>query len=1135
MSELFRNARPQRRTRRFALPGILLPGVRPWRRSVLSGLARQVSSAVRARIMRRLIPTLLLILPMLTMANAGFAQELTIGVRAHLGHDESITRWQATADLLSEQVEGYTFSLVPYTGVDEMAAAALNGEIDYAITNPSSYVVMEVDAGANKLVSLVNEWQGQPLNRFGSVIFMRKAQADVLSLQDLRGKSMMGVAERAFGGWQMVLKEFRELNIDPEKFLGSISFSGGIQQDVVYAVRDGRVDAGVVRTGVLEKMAAEGLINFGDFQVVGQHQVAGFPLLLSTDLYPEWVFAELPGAPEELSHNIRQTLVSVESQSVAATRGGYVGWQDPVNYRGVHLLLQELKAAPYENFGALLFQETLWHFRYWILVTTAIIAALLLTLLFAARRNAQLSQVRGEILKYQESELNFRTLALDEHSIVSTMDGQGNITHVNDKFVEISGYSEKELLGKNHWTFVQGDHATEFFDDLWQTISSGKTWTGEIKNRRKDGTNYWVQSTIVPYLGENGKPFKFISLRTDITETKVAHANLQLKQFFDLTQDEVYMFWPDTMKIFYANRVAQEVAGLSEAELLDMSPVDISEGLDETRFRKSLQTMVDGLRDSISYEVNRPLPNGETRPSEIRIQYVKPEGLKPRYIATVRDISERKAAEEEVRQLKSTLDHIADEVYMFWPDTKKFFYVNQAAKDRIGLPESEIFKMTPTDLEGGLTEAQCRLVLNPMIKGDETSASFVRETPGRDGSLIWTESTIQLVKPEGKRPRFIAVLRDVTERTAAQEEIRQLSSSLDLIQNEVYVFWPESYEFIYLNQSARDRVGWSADEWRGKKTYDNISPMQQARLEETCKSLVDGAEKSVVFETVDRNNVPLEIYLHLVEPIGEKPRFLAVYRDITEQKKADVAKTEFISTVSHELRTPLTSIKGALALTLGGAMGELPEKTRTLLSTAHKNCDRLVLLVNDILDLSRIESGKMDFEMEDVDLSLLVADAITANKAYGEEYEVTFSASGTEEPVLITGNPGRLMQVMDNLMSNAAKFSNPGGTVEISLERQGPTTRISVKDHGVGIPDEQRSVIFDRFVQGDSSDKRQKGGTGLGLNIAKTIIEKHGGSICFRSEVGSGTTFFIDLPAGVSTLQKEVPGVRRTAGLEATG
>ncbi|MBT5660417.1 MAG: response regulator, partial [Rhodospirillaceae bacterium] len=297
-----------------------------------------------------------------------------------------------------------------------------------------------------------------------------------------------------------------------------------------------------------------------------------------------------------------------------------------------------------------------------------------------------------------------------------------------------------------------------------------------------------------------------------------------------------------------------------------------------------------------------------------------------------------------------------------------------------------------------------------------------------------------------------------------------------------------------------------------------------SRYLETGESRVVGNRIELEGLKKDGGTFPLELAVSEMI-VGGNKIFTGIISDITQRKEADRMKNEFISTVSHELRTPLTSIKGSLGLIRSGHAGDLPDALKGMLDIAYNNCDRLVRLINDILDIEKISAGKMDFQMKPLALAPLLTQAIEANKAYGEERRVTFVLTDIAQDATVLGDPDRLMQVLANLLSNAAKFSPENDEVEISLHREGTGFRISVHDHGRGIAAEFQSRIFGKFQQGDSSDSREKGGTGLGLNIAKSIIELHNGTIGFDSRPGGGTTFYFSLPelAATAPLATKLP------------
>ncbi len=230
--------------------------------------------------------------------------------------------------------------------------------------------------------------------------------------------------------------------------------------------------------------------------------------------------------------------------------------------------------------------------------------------------------------------------------------------------------------------------------------------------------------------------------------------------------------------------------------------------------------------------------------------------------------------------------------------------------------------------------------------------------------------------------------------------------------------------------------------------------------------------------------------------------------------------------MSHELRTPLTSIRGALALIAGGVTGELPAAAKPLIDIAHKNSERLILLVNDILDMEKIEAGKMEFNANPVKLVPLLLQALDGNHAYAEQYKVSYALDGELASelsgALVNVDSNRMMQVFANLLSNAAKYSPVGGRVLITVERIDRNIRVAVKDNGPGITDEFRARIFQKFARADSSDTRKKGGTGLGLSIAKAIIEKMGGNIWFDTQPNVQTVFYVELPEWLESQHPEI-------------
>jgi signal transduction histidine kinase len=234
------------------------------------------------------------------------------------------------------------------------------------------------------------------------------------------------------------------------------------------------------------------------------------------------------------------------------------------------------------------------------------------------------------------------------------------------------------------------------------------------------------------------------------------------------------------------------------------------------------------------------------------------------------------------------------------------------------------------------------------------------------------------------------------------------------------------------------------------------------------------------------------------------------FRDITTFKEIGRMKDEFISAVSHELRTPLTSIRGSLDLMASGVVGELPSEASAMVKVAQNNCGRLLRLINDVLDIEKIEAGRMDFRLQVMELEPLLEQSVETIRPYGDQLGVGFRIESTAPGVRVRVDPDRLIQVLDNLLSNAAKFSPPREVVRVALARRGPFVRVSVTDLGPGVARDLQGRLFEKFAQGERGPRDQTG-TGLGLNIARAIVERLGGAIGFVSKPGVGTTFHFDL------------------------
>ncbi len=323
-----------------------------------------------------------------------------------------------------------------------------------------------------------------------------------------------------------------------------------------------------------------------------------------------------------------------------------------------------------------------------------------------------------------------------------------------------------------------------------------------------------------------------------------------------------------------------------------------------------------------------------------------------------------------------------------------------------------------------------------------------------------------------------------------------------------------SGRILEVNPEISKILGYAGSELK-TKTFMDLTP--NADLDKSKKATETILETGR-FGPIEKNYynasgelIPVEISGTLIKVRqGDEPLWWTLVKDIREQKRIEQMKSEFISTVSHELRTPLTSITGALGLLAGNALGEFPVKAKAMLDIANKNSQRLSLLINDLLDMEKLIAGKMAFECQVQSVLPLVQQALTENASYADKYSVKYVLTDASGGALIYVDGFRLQQVLNNFLSNAAKYSPPNAFVDIDITIKGEWLRMSVFDHGAGITDEFKSRIFQKFSQADSSDSRQKGGTGLGLAISKELVERMGGRIGFDTKLGEGTGFFAE-------------------------
>ena len=350
--------------------------------------------------------------------------------------------------------------------------------------------------------------------------------------------------------------------------------------------------------------------------------------------------------------------------------------------------------------------------------------------------------------------------------------------------------------------------------------------------------------------------------------------------------------------------------------------------------------------------------------------------------------------------------------------------------------------------------------------------------------------------------------------------LRQLMSNIP----DAVFFKDREHRFTRLNEPKRVILGLTKEQPALGLTLGEIDPSAHAQMQQEEEDEIFATGDTVV-DRIDcrvQKDGSERWYSVSKAPIfdenGAIDGLVGITRDITDRHMAERLKDEFVATVNHELRTPLTSIVGSIGLLADERIGKLPAPAKGLIKIAIENCERLTRLVDDILEIHTVESGRLAFDIQPLALRALVAGAVDAHQPYAGAYGVKVRLDDRADDAVVLADSARLTQVIANFLSNASKFSPSGAEVLVTIKKCGEWVRISIRDHGPGIPDNFKQRIFEKFVQVQASDARSRGGSGLGLSIAKQVVDRLGGQIGLEDATGGGSIFTIVLPTSAQTV-----------------
>jgi diguanylate cyclase (GGDEF)-like protein/PAS domain S-box-containing protein len=504
-------------------------------------------------------------------------QKIVIGVMAFRSKPDTLRDWEPLAQYLHQQIPSYDFEIRPFT-YEEFNSAAASKELDFAVTNPEHYVYFSVKYDATRIATLIRaNVGGKELKKLGGVIIARSDRKDIVNLEDLKGKHIAAVEKLSLGGYLAQSTELLLKGIDVRSDL-QVTFTDMPHDKVVHAVENGLVDAGFIRTGVLENMAKEGKINRSDFKIIHPVNIKNFPQALSTTLYPEWPFVAFKEVDPELANKVAIALLSLPRGSVIAKNAGYYGWSIPLSYEEIRILMVNLRVPPYDDIPSFTVSDIIQKYVVYIMLILGFIIALLVFLALRMRELALTLKKKSQYLEHEitireETEKDLRRIANVFHNsregIVMT-DPNKVIIDVNEAFCFLTGYSREEVIGKTPKILRSERHESDFYIQINQALEQDGSWRGEIWNKKKNNQEYAEFLRIDSIRNPEGEIENYIGIFSDITEHKKQQEQLQHMANYDpltnLPNRNLFMTLAEQILSFSARKKSKAVVSFLDLD-----------------------------------------------------------------------------------------------------------------------------------------------------------------------------------------------------------------------------------------------------------------------------------------------------------------------------------------------------------------------------------------------------------------------------------------------------------------------------------------------------------------------------------------------------------------------------------------
>ena len=585
-----------------------------------------------------------------------------IGVLAKRGIVRCMEKWSPTAKYISDKIPGKNFVIVP-TDSDGIFSFVEHGIVDFVLTDPSIYVELESQYGLNRIATMKNIRFGDAYTKCGGVIFCKANRNDIKNFSDLKDKTFMAVKATSFGGWRMAWREFKEKGIDPYRDFKALSF-GGTHDTVVYAVKDGKVDAGTVRTDTLERMAIEGKINLEDFQAIYKHggEVVHLPFVHSTRSYPEWPFAKVKHTSDGLAEKVATVLLEMPWDCAATRAARCAGWTIPLNYQPVHECLKDLKVGPYKDLGKITPGDVFRKYWSWLSVAAILFLFVAGSSVFILKLNRSIKKSHLKLKKemeernitekaLRESEERFRGISHSMADWIWEADKYGRYTFASGNVKEILGYEPEELIGKTPFELMP-EESEKRIKPYLNKIASEKKPIVDLKHwaLTKEGGRIYLLTNGLPILNEKGEFCGYRGVDKDITDHKQAEEErIRLVTAIEQAAESVVITDKDGT-IQYVNPAFESISGYARKEAVGQNPRTIKSGKHPKEFYADLWNTISSGEVWRGHFINKK-KNGTLYEEEATISPIKnTSGEIISFVAVKRDVTEEIKLEDKLRQ-----------------------------------------------------------------------------------------------------------------------------------------------------------------------------------------------------------------------------------------------------------------------------------------------------------------------------------------------------------------------------------------------------------------------------------------------------------------------------------------------------